>query len=247
VIDENTFAAAWVNVGYYSNNTDLVNTFQVVITSGDSPLSDSGRNVCFCYNGMDWTTGDASSGATRGFGGTPATVGANAGVSSIIVLLLLLHAETFQTNELDLPCLFVWLRMVSIIFYWAVSIDQDLTTMALTETVMVLTFVSNIKFGIELSVTFLLSNLSSCPRISVDFYSMCWDLASSTTSSGDYDGDDGYTDDEYYYDDYYMGGYGKKGSDDYYYNTGKKGDDMDDDYYYSGKKGGYGSNDYYGS
>jgi hypothetical protein len=101
VIDENTFAA-WVNVCYYSNNTDLVNTFQVVITS-NSPFSDSGTNVCFCYNGMDWTTGDASSGATRGFGGTPATVGANAGVSSIIVLQLLFHAETFQTNEMDLP------------------------------------------------------------------------------------------------------------------------------------------------
>ena len=87
VIDENTFAAAWVNVGYYSNNTGLLNTFQAVITSGNSEFSDLGSNVCFCYNGMDWTTGDASSGATTGFGGTPATVGANAGVSLIVVSL----------------------------------------------------------------------------------------------------------------------------------------------------------------
>jgi hypothetical protein len=120
--------------------------------------------------------------------------------------------------------------MISIILYWAVSIDQDLTTMALMETVMVLTFVSNMKFGCEVSVTSLLSNLSSCSRILVDFYSMCWDLASSTTYSGDYDDDDGYADDQYYYDDYYMAGYGKKGSDNYYYATGKKGDELDDDY-----------------
>ncbi len=37
-----------------------------------------GNNVCFCYENMEWTTGDASDGVS-GFGGVPATVGVNNG------------------------------------------------------------------------------------------------------------------------------------------------------------------------
>jgi gliding motility-associated-like protein len=72
----------WVDVGYYSaggampNNANYRNSFQVVITNGQDPAIGVGSNVQFCYLDMQWTTGTAS-GGSGGFGGTPATVGAN--------------------------------------------------------------------------------------------------------------------------------------------------------------------------
>lgn len=68
----------WDAVGYYSMQTDKLNTFQLIITDGTDPLVDGGNNVSFCYGDMNWTTGSASSGI-NGFGGIPATVGANEG------------------------------------------------------------------------------------------------------------------------------------------------------------------------
>lgn len=68
----------WVGVGYYSMQTNLVNTFQIIITDGNDPVIGIGKNVSICYQDMQWTTGSASSGV-NGFGGTPATVGANRG------------------------------------------------------------------------------------------------------------------------------------------------------------------------
>ncbi|MFN3918148.1 MAG: gliding motility-associated C-terminal domain-containing protein [Flavobacteriales bacterium] len=69
---------SWVNVGYYNMQTDKTNTFQVIFTNGSDPVIGVGNNVAFCYGDMQWTTGSASSGV-NGFGGTPATVGANRG------------------------------------------------------------------------------------------------------------------------------------------------------------------------
>ncbi|MBK7943160.1 MAG: gliding motility-associated C-terminal domain-containing protein [Flavobacteriales bacterium] len=68
----------WTNVGYFSQMTDKVNTFQLIITDGTDPVVPNGANVSFCYKDMQWTTGSAS-GGTNGFGGTPASVGANEG------------------------------------------------------------------------------------------------------------------------------------------------------------------------
>jgi len=68
----------WIRVGYYSMQTDKVNTFQLIITNGSDPAISNGANVSFCYGDMQWTTGSAS-GGTNGFGGTPANVGANRG------------------------------------------------------------------------------------------------------------------------------------------------------------------------
>lgn len=68
----------WNNVGYYSSQTDKINDFQLIITDGTDPIIPNGNNVAFCYGDMQWTTGSASSGV-GGFGGTPATVGANLG------------------------------------------------------------------------------------------------------------------------------------------------------------------------
>ncbi|MGE0635049.1 MAG: gliding motility-associated C-terminal domain-containing protein [Bacteroidia bacterium] len=68
----------WNNVGYYSSQTDKINDFQLIITNGTDPIIPNGNNVAFCYGDMQWTTGSASNGV-GGFGGTPATVGANLG------------------------------------------------------------------------------------------------------------------------------------------------------------------------
>jgi hypothetical protein len=68
----------WSNVGYYNSMMDLNNTFQLIITDGTDPLVPNGENTAFCYGDMQWTTGAASMGI-GGFGGTPATVGANFG------------------------------------------------------------------------------------------------------------------------------------------------------------------------
>lgn len=68
----------WENVGYFNQHDDLRNTYQLIMTDGYDPLLPPGSNVSFCYQDMQWTTGDAS-GGTGGFGGTPATVGVNQG------------------------------------------------------------------------------------------------------------------------------------------------------------------------
>ncbi|MDX1419384.1 MAG: Ig-like domain-containing protein [Rubricoccaceae bacterium] len=76
VNDVPVFVAHWEAVGYFSQSSDKVNTFQVVLA--DSPVLPGGNNACLAYGDMQWTTGNAS-GGTGGFGGTPSTVGANAG------------------------------------------------------------------------------------------------------------------------------------------------------------------------
>jgi hypothetical protein len=68
----------WNQVGYFNMHNDLVSTFQLIISNGSDSLVSAGGNVSFCYQDMQWTTGDASSGI-GGFGGTPATVGVNVG------------------------------------------------------------------------------------------------------------------------------------------------------------------------
>jgi hypothetical protein len=68
----------WVDVGYYYENNDTSNSFQLILTDGSDPVMPPGVNVSFCYKDMQWSTGDAS-GGSGGFGGSPATVGANRG------------------------------------------------------------------------------------------------------------------------------------------------------------------------
>ncbi len=68
----------WKEVGYFNQQQDKRNTFQVIITDGTDPILPPGQNVAFCYKDMQWTTGSASQGV-NGFGGIPATVGANRG------------------------------------------------------------------------------------------------------------------------------------------------------------------------
>ncbi|MCX6152517.1 MAG: T9SS type A sorting domain-containing protein [Ignavibacteriales bacterium] len=72
------FTVIWNGVGYYSENADKLNTFEVIISDGTDPIVGIGKNVAFSYGDMQWTTGDASDGVD-GFGGTAAAVGVNRG------------------------------------------------------------------------------------------------------------------------------------------------------------------------
>ena len=76
--NDDTLIVTWDNVGYYNEHGELLSTFQVAISDGTNPDMGLGNNVCFSWDNMCWTTGDAS-GGSGGFGGTPATVGANRG------------------------------------------------------------------------------------------------------------------------------------------------------------------------
>lgn len=77
-VNPTNMIVTWPGVGYYNLKTDLLNTFQVIITNGNDSLIGLGNNVAFYYGDMQWTTGDASGGGA-GFGGFPATAGINQG------------------------------------------------------------------------------------------------------------------------------------------------------------------------
>lgn len=67
----------WDHVGYYNQQVDKTNTFQMTIKA-NTAAGFTGDDVIFAYDDMQWTTGSASSGVS-GFGGAAATVGANRG------------------------------------------------------------------------------------------------------------------------------------------------------------------------
>jgi uncharacterized protein (TIGR03382 family) len=71
------FVVTWDAVGYYNQQNNLRNTFQLAIAA-DLNHWGLGLNAAFSYGTMQWTTGSAS-GGSGGFGGTPATVGINRG------------------------------------------------------------------------------------------------------------------------------------------------------------------------
>ena len=77
-----TLVVTWDAVGYFSNQNDRFNTFQVAISgirnAFGGPNGLGGLNAAFSYGDMNWTTGGAS-GGSGGFGGVAATVGINNG------------------------------------------------------------------------------------------------------------------------------------------------------------------------
>ncbi len=77
-LTQNALYVNWTDVGYFNVQTDKLNTFQLIISDGTNTDVGIGSTVSFCYKDMQWTTGSASQGV-NGFGGTPATVGANRG------------------------------------------------------------------------------------------------------------------------------------------------------------------------
>lgn len=87
----------WNAVGYFSNHTDKLNTFELIFTNGWDPVVGAGYNVAFSYGDMQWTTGDAS-GGENGFGGVPATVGLNKGDGIYYGLIGRFDHEGFDYN-----------------------------------------------------------------------------------------------------------------------------------------------------
>jgi gliding motility-associated-like protein len=115
-VTSNAIYVNWVGVGYYSQMGDKLNTFQLILTDGTSPAVPSGQNIAFCYQDMQWTTGAASSGI-NGFGGTPATAGANKGNNILSFQLARFdHAGNDFNGALGAPSGISWLDYKSFFF-----------------------------------------------------------------------------------------------------------------------------------
>ncbi len=74
----NAFGTTWDNTGYFSQQGNKRNTFQLILTD----RSDTGTgnfDIYFNYDQIQWETGGAS-GGSNGLGGVSAAVGFNAGV-----------------------------------------------------------------------------------------------------------------------------------------------------------------------
>ena len=69
-----SFGVTWTTVGYFADHTDLLNTFQVILTNRGSGNFD----IYFNYDQIQWETGDASSGR-NGLGGASAAAGYSKG------------------------------------------------------------------------------------------------------------------------------------------------------------------------
>jgi len=66
----------WLDVGYYANHVDKLNSFQMILTNRDDVFPGD-FDVEFRYNRCQWTTGDIT--GVNGFGGSPAVAGFDAG------------------------------------------------------------------------------------------------------------------------------------------------------------------------
>lgn len=74
------FGVNWIDVGYFSSQTDKLNSFQLILTD----RSDTGAgnfDIEFNYDQIMWETGSAS-GGSNGFGGTSAAAGYTDGGSN---------------------------------------------------------------------------------------------------------------------------------------------------------------------
>ena len=74
------FGVTWENVGYFANQADKLNTFQLILTN----RTDTGAgnfDIYYNYANITWETGSAS-GGVNGFGGVSAAVGYNAGTGN---------------------------------------------------------------------------------------------------------------------------------------------------------------------
>ncbi|WP_334310973.1 nidogen-like domain-containing protein [Microcystis aeruginosa] len=76
--NESTVVVTWDQVGYYNSQTNLLNTFQVVLRDRPDTGLDGNFDIEFRYGQLQWTTGSAS-GGSGGLGGTPAQAGFDAG------------------------------------------------------------------------------------------------------------------------------------------------------------------------
>ena len=80
-LEPGRMVVTWYETGYFSCNTDLQMSFQLILTAVPGCGGAEGDfDVEFRYNECGWETGDAS-GGTGGFGGTEAQAGFDAGNS----------------------------------------------------------------------------------------------------------------------------------------------------------------------
>ncbi len=109
----------WVGVGYFSSHTDLLNTFSLIITDGNDPVIGIGKNTRFCYQDMQWSTGDIW--GSNGFG-SPGTVGANRGNGiDFLQIGTFDHAGTDYDGPFGNPDGISWLDNQEFVFTTAVS------------------------------------------------------------------------------------------------------------------------------
>ncbi|MBC7761680.1 MAG: hypothetical protein H7201_07760, partial [Candidatus Saccharibacteria bacterium] len=71
------FCVNWLNVGYFSNHYDKLNSFQLLLVSRQDKAAGA-FDIVFNYDTINWETGDAS-GGVGGLGGVSARVGFTAG------------------------------------------------------------------------------------------------------------------------------------------------------------------------
>lgn len=71
------FCVNWLNVGYFSNHFDKLNSFQLLLVSRHDKAVGA-FDIVFNYDTINWETGDAS-GGSEGLGGVSARVGFTAG------------------------------------------------------------------------------------------------------------------------------------------------------------------------
>ncbi|MFK7758222.1 MAG: nidogen-like domain-containing protein [Flavobacteriales bacterium] len=124
----------WLQVGYFNEQSDKLNTFQVVFTPSDSDVLGGGNNAQFCYQDMQWTTGGAS-GGTSGFGGSPANVGASAGNNVDFILFGEFDQEgSDYDGPFDTTDGVSWLDNQTITFNANISANDNLPPLVLGET-----------------------------------------------------------------------------------------------------------------
>jgi len=92
------FVATWFEVGYFDSHTDLLNSFQLMLTDQSAAGAAGDFDVEFRFNALEWTTGDASDGM-GGFGGTPAQAGFDAG--NTVDFLTLPGSRTMRGLDLE--------------------------------------------------------------------------------------------------------------------------------------------------
>jgi len=81
VVEPDRVIVTWYLLGYFGSHTDLLNSFQLVLTPPRDPRPDDPPNAFdleIRYARCEWTTGDASGGA-MGLGGVPAQAGYDVG------------------------------------------------------------------------------------------------------------------------------------------------------------------------
>jgi hypothetical protein len=76
----NAFGVNWIDVGYFSQHIDKLNSFQLILVDR-SDITPGDFDIIFNYDKVQWETGDAS-GGSGGLGGSSAHVGYSNGTGN---------------------------------------------------------------------------------------------------------------------------------------------------------------------